>query len=87
MRGRDVGQACPRILRFVDLSSAVGLAFTRTSACAFVRKPKSGHYLCPPGDPMVGSMGTNLGPAGGGTAVQIHGENFGWVTGVFGPGS
>jgi len=134
-------------LRFVDLSSAMGLAFPRTSGCAFAREgprlvsarmscaagpgcrwlarrdrqqpahraepewrrvqrdwllaeivggcfylhapenPKSGHYLCPPGDPMVSSMGSNLGSAGGGTVVQIHGENLGWVTGVFGPGS
>jgi hypothetical protein len=63
-----------------------------TSICIFYRhapgNPKPGHYLCPPGHPRVDLVGSNSGPADGGTAVEIHGKNFGWLTGVFsGPGS
>jgi hypothetical protein len=40
------------------------------------------------GHPKADSTGSNSGPAGGGTAVEIRGENFEWVTGAFfGPGS
>ena len=45
--------------------------------------PQDYFYLYPPGDPKVDSIRPTSGPAAGGTAVAIRGENLGCVTGVF----
>ncbi len=54
------------------------------SVTACTPNPPADHfYLYPPGNPKVDSISPSSGPAGGGTAVQIHGENLGCITGVF----
>jgi hypothetical protein len=52
------------------------------TACS-LNPPADYFYLYPPGNPTVDSISPSSGPAGGGTAVQIHGHNLGCVTGVF----
>jgi hypothetical protein len=52
------------------------------TACS-LNPPADYFYLYPPGNPKVDSISPSSGPAGGGTAVQIHGANLGCVTGVF----
>jgi len=45
--------------------------------------PADHFYLYPPGNPTVTSVTPASGPAAGGTAVVIRGQNLGCVTGVF----
>jgi hypothetical protein len=59
---------------------------TACSAPSSAAKPPSSadeFFLYPPGDPKVDSISPTSGPAKGGTAVTITGENLGCVTGVF----
>jgi pro-kumamolisin-like protein/IPT/TIG domain-containing protein len=52
------------------------------TACS-LNPPADYFYLYPPGNPVVSSVSPTSGPAAGGTAVTISGENLGCVTGVF----
>jgi Pro-kumamolisin, activation domain/IPT/TIG domain len=52
------------------------------TACS-LNPPADYFYLYPPGNPKVDSVSPSSGPAGGGTRVEIRGENLGCVTGVF----
>lgn len=52
------------------------------TACS-LNPPADYFYLYPPGNPKVNSISPSSGPTGGGTAVKIHGQNLGCITGVF----
>jgi hypothetical protein len=52
------------------------------TACSH-NPPSDYFYLYPPGNPKVTSVTPASGPAKGGTAVTIRGQNLGCVTGVF----
>jgi Pro-kumamolisin, activation domain/Subtilase family/IPT/TIG domain len=52
------------------------------TGCA-ANPPADEFFLYPPGNPKVDSISPASGPAAGGTAVAIKGENLGCVTGVF----
>jgi hypothetical protein len=52
------------------------------TACS-LNPPADYFYLYPPGNPVVSSVSPTSGPAAGGTAVTISGQNLGCVTGVF----
>jgi hypothetical protein len=52
------------------------------TACS-LNPPADYFYLYPPGNPVVSSISPASGPAAGGTAVKISGQNLGCVTGVF----
>lgn len=52
------------------------------TACS-LNPPADYFYLYPPGNPVVTSVSPTSGPAAGGTAVTISGQNLGCVTGVF----
>ncbi len=53
------------------------------TACSPTNDPLDAFILYPPGDPKIDSIKPASGPANGGTAVTITGENLGCVTRVY----